>query len=253
MSALGVGMITLACVVGGALLGSVLQQVLPEHHLSEDSKDIVKVVSGLLATLSALVLGLLIASSKSSFDAVSDGVKDAAARVILVDRVLAQYGPDANEARTLVRSTLAGRVQAIFPDERVPGAEANALQGSVALETVQARIRALVPANDTQRHLQSRALQILGDLAQARWLGFERTETSTPLAFLVVLIAWLAAMFASFALFAPRNATAVVVLFVGALSVSAAVFLIEEMNQPLEGLIAVSGGPLRSALSLLGQ
>jgi len=173
--------------------------------------------------------------------------------VILVDRVLAQYGPEAKEPRELFQSAVAHRIQVLFPDEVGSGAAMDALRGSAALESVQAKVRALVPANEIQRELQSRALQILGDLAQARWLGFERTETSTPPAFLVVLVAWLAVMFASFGLFAPRHATAIVALFIGALAVSTAIFLIEEMNRPLDGVIAVSSAPIRNAVNLLGK
>lgn len=253
MSAWAVGLITLACVCAGAALGVFLQRVLPEHHLNESSRDVVKLVSGLIATLSALVLGLLIASSKNAFDAVNDAFKDGAARVILVDRVLAQYGHEAKESRNLIRIAVGGRIRALFPDELAPGAASDALRGSAALESVQAKVRALAPANDVQRQLQSRALQILGDMAQARWLGFERTETSTPPAFLIVLVSWLAVMFVSFGLFAPRHATAIIALFIGALAVSTAIFLIEEMNQPLDGVIAVSSAPMRNALDLLGR
>jgi len=253
MSGWGVGLITLVCVCCGAALGMLLQRILPEHHLSDASKDVVKLVSGLIATLSALVLGLLVASSKNSFDAVNDAFKDGAARVILVDRVLAQYGPEAKDSRDLIRIAVAQRIQTLFPDEVGSAAAVDALRGSAALESVQAKVRALAPANDIQRELQSRALQVLGDLAQARWLGFERTETSTPPAFLVVLVTWLAVMFASFGLFAPRHATAIVTLFVGALAVSTAIFLIEEMNRPLDGVIAVSSAPMRHALDLLGR
>jgi len=253
MHSWAIALITLVCVCGAALLGLFVQQRLPRHHLADDSKDVVKLVTGLIATLSALVLGLLIASAKSSFDAVNDGFRDVAARVILLDRVLAQYGPDAKDIRVQIRSTLAGRIDALFPDERTPGAATNALRGSAALEAVQERIRALAPANDVQRSLQSRAEQILADLAQARWIAFERTDTSTPPVFLVVLVSWLAVMFAGFGLFAPRHATAIIALAVGALAVSTALFLIEEMNRPLSGLIAASSAPLRDALAILGQ
>jgi hypothetical protein len=253
MNALAIGVVTLACVFGGALLGLFLRSVLPEHHLREDSKDVVKLVTGLIATLSALVLGLLIASAKSSFDAVNDGFSDGTARALLVDRVLAQYGPEAKEVRDLVRRATAQRLRQLFPDETAPGAAMDALRGSAALEEVQTRVRALAPGNDTQRALQSRALQILGDLEQARWLTFERSFGSTPPAFLVVLVSWLAAMFASFGLFAPRNATALAALLIGALSVSTAIFLIEEMNHPLDGIIAISSAPMRDALTILGK
>jgi pyrroline-5-carboxylate reductase len=148
---------------------------------------------------------------------------------------------------------MAQRLHQLFPDEAAPGAQMEVLRGSTALEEVQTRVRALVPGNDAQRALQSRAQQVLGDFAQARWLTFERTFSSTPPAFLVVLVSWLAAMFTSFGLFAPRHATAIAALLIGALSVSTAIFLIEEMNHPLDGIIAISAEPLRNALALLGK
>ena len=132
MSAWTVGLITFVCVCAGAAVGMALQRVLPEHHLREDSKDVVKLVTGLVATLSALVLGLLVASSKSSFDAVNDGFKDGAARVLLLDRVLAQYGPAAKEVREQVRNAVAGQIRVLFPDEA--GAASDALRGSMAVE-----------------------------------------------------------------------------------------------------------------------
>jgi hypothetical protein len=253
MNALAVGVVTFACVFGGAVLGLFLRTVLPEHHLREDSKDVVKLVTGLIATLSALVLGLLIASAKTSFDAVNDAFSESAARVILVDRVLAQYGPEAKEIRDLLRRAIAQRFQQLFPDQAAPGAAMESLRGGAALEAVQTRVRALDPGNAAQRELQSRALQVMGDLAQVRWLTFERSTSSTPPAFLVVLVSWLAAMFASFGLFAPRHATAMAALLIGALSVSTAIFLIEEMNHPLDGIIAISGEPMRNALAVLGK
>lgn len=253
MSSWAIGLITLGCVFGGAVFGLALRTVLPEQHLREDSKDVVKLVTGLIATLSALVLGLLIASAKTSYDAVKDTLSDSAAKVLVVDRALAQYGPEAKAVRDLIRNAMARRLHQLFPDEAAPGATLEALRGSAELEEVETAVRALVPGNDAQRALQSRALQVLGDLEQARWLTFERSVSSTPPAFLVVLVSWLAAMFASFGLFAPRHATAIAALLIGALSISTAIFLIEEMNRPFEGIIAISSAPLRNALALLGK
>ena len=71
--------------------------------------------------------------------------------------------------------------------------------------------------------------------------------------FLVVLVFWLTILFISFGLFAPPNATVIATLFVCALSVSGAIFLILELDQPFEGLIRISSAPLRNALAHLGQ
>lgn len=253
MNAWWVGLITLVCVLGGAFAGLALKAVLPGHHLREDSKEVVKLVTGLMATLSALVLGLLIASAKSSFDAVSDGLKQTAAKIIVVDRMLAQYGPGARDARDRLRNAYAARVDRLFPPGAPAGAAADALKDDASMQQFAAKLRELRPADDDQRALKSRAEQTFQDLAQARWAGFEEAAATTPTAFLVVLVSWLAAMFLSFGLFAPRNGTVLAALAIGALAVSTAIVLIEEMARPFDGLIAVSSAPLRDALELLGK
>ncbi len=253
MGSTAIALIVFAGVFGGALLGMFLRTVMPEHHLSDDSKDVVKVVTGLVATLSALVLGLLIASAKSSFDTVNDEFRQGAAKVILLDRVLAQYGPEAKAVRDLLRSALAAKVALLFPEDKSKGAGLKALQGAAQVETIEERLRALSPANDAQRSLQSRALQLAADVEEMRWLGLEQAHSSMPTPFVAVLVCWLALMFLGFGLFAPRNAVALGALVVGALSVSTAVFLIEELNDPLGGSITISSAPLRSALANIGK
>ena len=253
MSPIAIGLIVLVCVFGGALLGMFLRTVLPEHHLNEASKDVVKLVTGLIATLAALVLGLLIASAKNSFDTVNEGFRQSAAKVILLDRALAQYGPETKDVRELLRRSFAARVEQLFPKERSRSSTLNSPQATAAMEGFQQKLRALAPQNDAQRSLQSRALDLSDTVAQARWMGIEHEDNTIPASFLVVLVFWLAAMFAGFGLFAPRNAIAVTVLFLGALSLSAAIFLIAELNNPLEEFINILRTPLDTALAQLGK
>ena len=117
MSALAVGGMVFVCVLGGALLGMFLGGVLPKHHLSGDSKDSIKVAMAMIATLAALVVGLLIASAKSSFDGKDSEMKGAAAHILLLDRTLAEYGPETREIRDLLRQTVAQRISQIWPQE----------------------------------------------------------------------------------------------------------------------------------------
>ena len=253
MAPIAIASIVFACVFAGALLGMFLRTVLSEHHLREDSKDVVKVVTGLIATLCALVLGLLIASAKGSFDSINEGFRQSAAKLILLDRVLAQYGPETKDVRDLIRRGFAARIAVLFPEDQSQRGTLDSPQGTATVEGVENRLRALSPQNDAQRLLQSRALQFSGEVAQARWLAIEEAENTIPAAFLVVLVFWLATMFASFGLFAPRNAVALAVLFVGALSIAGSIFLIEELNGPLGGMITISSAPMHKALALLGQ
>jgi len=246
-------LVVLVCVFGGALLGMFLSTVLPEHHLSEASKDVVKLVTGLIATLAALVLGLLVASAKNAFDTTNEGFRQSAARIILLDRTLAQYGPETKDVRELLRNGFAARIDQLFPKDRSQHAPLGAAQGTAAIEGFAQRLRTLSPQTDAQRALQSRALEIIDSVAQARWLGIEEEENTIPTPFLVVLVLWLTVMFASFGLFAPRNAIALAVLFLGALSLSGAIFLIEELNNPLGGIIAISRAPMDRALGYIGK
>jgi hypothetical protein len=126
-------------------------------------------------------------------------------------------------------------------------------QATAAIEGFEQKLRALAPQNEAQHSLQSRALDLSDAVAQTRWLVIEHEDNAIPASFLVVLVFWLAAMFAGFGLFAPRNAIAVTVLFLGALSLSAAIFLIDELNSPFEGFVTVLRTPLDTALAHLGQ
>jgi hypothetical protein len=253
MSSLEIAGIIFACIFGGALLGMFFRTVLPEHHLSQDSKDVVKVGMGLIATMAALVLGLLTGSAKSSFDAQDGELKQMAANVLLLDRTLAHYGPDTKIIRDQIRHAIEYKLAVTWP-ENGSAARADTSETTPAVEGIEDEIRALSPQNDVQRALQSRAMQVTGDVLQTRWLMFGQqagNAIQTPL--LVVLVFWLAALFASFGLFAPRNATVIAVLCVSALSVSGAILLILEMNQPFQGLVKVSSAPLRYTLEHLGQ
>jgi len=250
VSSLATGGIVFACVFGGALLGLFLRRVLPEHHRSSESKDVVKVGMGLLATMAALVLSLLVASAKGSYDVQSSEVTQMAAEVALLDRVLAHYGPEAKNARDLFRHSIAGAVARMWPTSGSGTAELNPAAGA---EDFYDEIQALSPQTDAQRSLRAEALAIAINLGRTHSLLAAQAGRSIPLPFLVVLIFWLTVIFMSFGLFAPSNATVITTLLVCALSVSGAIFLILELDQPFQGFIQVSSAPLRSALDHLGR
>src|SRR5712675_641065 len=117
MSSLTVSLIVFACVFGGALLGILLHASLPQHHQAADSKDIVKLGMGLVATMTALVLGLLVASAKGSYDAQRNQLIQMAAKFAFLDRVLANCGPDAPEARAQLRMSVEQMIARIWPDK----------------------------------------------------------------------------------------------------------------------------------------
>jgi hypothetical protein len=246
-----IGWIVLACVFGGALLGMALRPILPEHHLSAESKDVIKLGMGLTAMMSALVLALLTNSAKSSYDAQRNEVTQLSANIILLDRVLAHYGPEAKEARDLVKLSAAGMTDRIWPENR--SGLAQLAPNTAVAEGFFDKIQELSPQNEVQRSLQAQAIKTSIDIGQARLLLLEQGGRSIPMPFLALLVFWLTIIFLSFGLFAPPNATVIVTLFLCALSVSGAIFLIMELDRPFGGLIQISAAPLRDAIVHLGK
>ena len=175
----------------------------------------------------------------------------ASADIILLDRALARYGPETKEARSLLQRSTASTLERFWPAE---GAKPIAIDpGASPVEALYDKIQELSPQSEAQRSVQSQALTQTLDLGQRRLLLFEGLGSSIPVPFLVVLVFWLCIIFASFGLFAPRNGTVITVLCVCALSVSGAIFLILELDRSFEGLLQVSGAPLRAALAQLGR
>ncbi len=250
MSSITTSLIAFAFVFGGALLGTALRAVLPQHHVTSETKDVVKLGVGLVATTAALVLGLLISSAKGSFDTQNSELTDMSSRVVLLDRVLAHYGPDAQDAREELRNSVIQAFDWVGASDAVSSSQAlSSSNGEILYDKVQA----LSPKDDAQRSLQAEALSLVISLGQTRWLIAAQRANSVSVPLLAVLIFWLTIIFISFGLFAPRNATAIATLLVCALSVSGAIFLILEMYSPYAGLIHVSAAPLRAALAHLGQ
>jgi hypothetical protein len=241
--------IIFALIVSGIFLGVLLRRALPKHHLSKDSQDVVRLGVGLVATIAALVLGLLIAAAKSSFDTQSGQVKQITADLILIDNLLTLYGPEALPIRREMREAIGPVVDRIWREKRAN--RVGPFESSAPAEKVYLDIQALTPANDAQRSIQARAVQATTDFAQTRLLLFVESDTLVPVPFLAILVFWLVIIFASFSLFAELNATVFAFLALFALSSSCALFLILELSQPFAGLMAISSEPLRAALAPL--
>ncbi len=247
MNAIALSCITFLCISGGALLG----MFLPGHHLSTDDKDVVRLGTGLIGTIAALVLGLLIASAKGSYDTQSTQVTQMTSNVVLLDNLLAQYGPETNDVRNLLRRSIVVLADRMWREKSSEVARANPFEASAASDAFFAKLQQLSPQNDSQRSLQARAIQIATDIAQTRLLLFAQTNNSIPMPFLVVLIFWLTIIFGSFGLFANPSATVFGSLFVFALSAAGAIYLVLELGQPFVGLMQISNAPLRNALTPL--
>ena len=250
MSSLTLSMVVFAIIFGGALAGMVLRATLPDHHLSAESREVVKVGMGLVGTMAALILGLLVASAKSSFDAQSSELTQASANIVVLDRVLAEYGPESKEVREILRSAVARIIEGTWShDHRGSFQFGGAPSSGIILE----KIQALSAQTEFQRAMKSQAWNMALNLVQTRWLLYEQGATAVSMPMVVIMVFWLTIVFVSWGLFAPRNTTVVATLFTAALSVSGAIFLILEMYNPYRGVIQISSAPLRAALALLGQ
>jgi hypothetical protein len=252
MSAIALSCIAFVCISGGALLGMFLRNTLSGHHLSADAKDVVRLGTGLIGTIAALVLGLLIASAKSSYDMRSTQIRQMTANIILLDNLLAQYGPETGATRNLMRRGVLSLADRIWRENSSGAAAAAPFEASAASDTFYAKLQELSPQSDAQRSLQARAIQVSTEIAQTRLLLFAERDNSIPMPFMVVLIFWLTIIFGSFSLFAQPNAIVIGSLFLFALSAAGAIYLVLELGQPFAGLMQISSVPLRNALMPLG-
>ncbi|MDQ7980666.1 hypothetical protein QYH69_25850 [Paraburkholderia sp. SARCC-3016] len=253
MRHLSIALIIFAGVFCSALLGLRLRTLLPKNHLGEDPIGVVKLATGLIATMAALVLGLLISSAKNSFDMVNASVIRDAASVILLDRVLARYGPQTQGIRGGLKQAVAAAVRQVASRNAAQLENLHSPDAIARVESLVRQIESLSPQNDVQRRLQARAIEMADDVLAVRELGLLQAAGSTPAALLIALVLWLCIIFGAFGLFTPANATVIIALFLGALSTSVAIFLILEMNTPLDGMVTVSLSPMREALAVLGR
>jgi hypothetical protein len=237
-------------IFGGALLGMGLRLILPEPHLNSDTKDVVRLSTGLIATLSALVLGLLVASAQGSYQSQRNQIKQITANVILLDNILARSGPAAYQIRLLLRGGVKALVERIWDGQESDSTKAEPFEASAQSNLFFDRLLELTPQNDAQRQMQAKAVQLGVDLAQTRIL-FAQSGGAIPKPFIAVLVFWLTIIFVSFGLFARPNLTILAALFVCALSASSAIFLILDLSHPFSGLITISSAPLSNALAPL--
>jgi hypothetical protein len=254
MSSLAVSGIIFGCIVGGMVLGVLLRALLPEKHLSAETKDLVKLSMGLIGTMTALVLGLLIASAKGTYDTQRNGLAQLAGNVIVLDRALAHYGPDAKGARDMLKASVDDMIQRTWPNENPQSGSSEGKSGSEGkYEGIYEKIQDLTPENPSQRAFQAQALNIAMDMGKSRWQLFAQKGSSIPTPFLVVMVAWLTLLLTSFSMFAPPNTTVIITLLICALAVSSAIFLVLELDRPFDGILQVSSAPVQAARAQLGR
>lgn len=249
MNMVFIAAVLFVCLVGAALLGRLVHRCLPQDHLSDSSKDAVKLAMGLVATMTALVLGLLVSSAKGSYDTNRSEVIQMAAKVAFLDRVLALYGPESLEARRELRAGVADAVQRIWATDQARPAQL--APNSQIGDALYLAVQRLSPHDDAQRALKAQVATLLVDLGQLRSLLVAQSIPSISRPMLIILLSWLVVIFFGFSLIAPPNATTTLALVASAFSVAGAIFLILELDHPFGGVIRIPSEPLNNLLTHL--
>jgi hypothetical protein len=250
---LPIGLIIALLLFASALLGMLVSSFLPKDHLSPETKNVVSVSTAIFGTLAALVVGLLISTASTSFTSKAQDLSKLSSDLIRLDRLLQRYGPEAQTIRVLLHRYTEAKLRDLFPGDAKKQANVADQITVSSLEEVESEIVALKPASDAQRWLQPHALQIASAVEDARWQLAQEDPTRIPTPVLTVVLFWFALIFASFGLFAPRNWTAFVAIFLCAAGVGSAIWMTSELHQPFQGLIRVSSAPLTDALEAMSR
>lgn len=229
--------------------GRKLHAFLPDNHLNADSRDAIKIAVGLVVTMTALLLGLLISSAKNNYDLQRNQVIQMAAKVAFLDRLLALYGPDGASARTTLHAAVEDALHRIWPDDRATPAEL--APNRSAGDALYLALQQLQPQDDTQRALKQQAVALALDLAQLRTLLQAQSVPAVSRTLLLAVVSWLVVIFACFSMLAPPNTTTAMALIAAACCVSVAVFMILELDQPFDGLLRISSAPIVATVAAM--
>jgi len=245
-----VGLIVFTVILGGAYVGWTLRKLLPEQHLTEETKSLVSVSTAIVATVSALVLGLLTSNANSSFIRLGGEVTALSAEILRLDQILLRYGSDAQAARETLRQYAKQKTTDMFPDNPADVRLDNPATYEL-LQRLEDMMLTLKPGNPRDQWWMGQAMTLAGKIGDTRWLIAQQVGQGTPRAFVSLLVFWLALLFASFGLFAPHNLTSAVSLMLSALAVAGAVAMFLELEQGFGNMIHISPKPMRQAVQLL--
>lgn len=254
MNAVILSFIIFAFICAGMLLGVILRSLLPERHLSEESRNMVTIGMGIVATMAAIATGLFVQGAQENFRDQRSGIIEMGAKIVLIDKLLKDYGPEADAARAVLRSGVERTKEQLWPEDGSTGAEMES--DEARSETLYYSILSLSPATDAQRSIQGEAASLSYDLAEGRAALIMAQTRVAPGAFLFVIgviVFWFVSIFFSFGLYAPTNATVVSTLAIAALAVALALFIIMELNTPFKGLLRMPAGPIVEALAHISR
>jgi hypothetical protein len=241
-------LIVFVCVFSSAVAGVIASRFWPQTHLDERSKDIVKLGIGIVGTMTVLVLSLMLNSVKTSFDTTDRDLRQFATNIIVLDRSIKRYGPEAEPARAALRQYTRGAMQELWPAGTDSNIRVETLSSGHLLDKIQDVIDQLQPGTARQSRDLSLILDHFDDLIHSRWVFVNDSTGSVQRPFVVIVIGWLMIIFGSFGLYAPRNGTVVLMLGLSAISLGGAIYLICDLESPFGGIVKISQVPMRNAL-----
>jgi hypothetical protein len=251
MTSVSTFLISFVSIMAGVLLGMALRIRLPWGHLGHETKEVIRLGTGLLATLAAVLISLMIASAKKSYDTQDMHFRQLSAHLVLADQLLSRYGPETTEIRKVMRQAIPAAIDRIWHEKATSSPQSNAFSANSLAEQFNTAIDRLTPATDEQRAIKARIQQASADIANTRLLMFADGDNPILTPFLMILIVWLTVIFISFSLFVEPGPIIAIALLVFALSVSSSLFLIADLSQPYAGLMQISREPLSTVLSPL--
>ena len=209
---------------------------------------------GLIATMAALILGLLVSSSKGTYDRVNALVNEAAANTINLDRTLRNYGPGAEPLRQLLIDRVTRIKNDIWPEDAKASKKSSVAfkEESTILDLI-SRISNLDAKSPEELEMKSNAIAIASDLNRERWQITVEATTKLPLPLVVIPVFWITFLTFIYGIFSPRNGTVTLVLLFCSLSIAGAIFLICEMSMPLDGSIKIPSQPFQTVLEMIRQ
>lgn len=245
-----IGCVAFAAILGGAFVGAKVRGRLPKDYLNDETKNLVSMSTAVIATVAALVLGLLISNANTSFTRLGGEVTTLSSQILRLDHILRRYGPEAKPARETLRQYAEHKLTDMFPDDPKDFYLGNPTTYTL-LQQTEERLLDLKPSNPRDQWWLSQALTLAGKIGDSRWLIVQQVGQGTPKAFVMLLVFWLTLLFASFGLFAPPNPTSATTLTLCALAVAAAVAMFLELEQGFGGLVRISPDPMRHAIETL--
>lgn len=248
-----VAVLVFLCMSASAALGLYLRPRLPSHHVTGESTDAIKLAVGLIATLAALVLGLLVSSAKHSLDSVNEELLHNASEMMQLDDMLRHYGPEAQDLRKKIVGDFGHAVDLLSAQASGMVDQLDTEPQLERLQDYRMHLMRLPAVNDEQRQIRSQMVDLQSKMASTRWLLVLQRDGSMSTPLLLVLVLWLVVIFAAFGILSPPNPVVIIGLLLCALSAACAIFLILEMDRPLDGWIRISTVPLQDAVTRLAQ